>query len=210
MDVLHHQAMATLQRKVNSRERVVGWFSTGTVVPGSDALFQSFYANECANPVHLIVDTTLQNDRMSIKAYVSRALTIQGRELAREFQEVPCEVRTVEAERAAGDLLGDELTEKLPTDLEGLGSSLEKLRVALGAAEKYVTEVVDGRKEGNVAVGRHLAETVAAVPHFSPADLAKLVQDSQNDVLLTSYLAGLIRAHISLADKLGTMQLPLI
>ena len=31
-----------------------------------------------------------------------------------------------------------------------------------------------------------------------------------NDVLLVMYLSDLIRAHIALADKLGTMQLPLI
>jgi len=210
VDLHHHQTMASLQRKVNSRERIVGWFSTGTSVSGSDALIHSFYAGECPNPVHLILDTTLQNNRMAVKAYVSRPLTVQGRELAREFQEVACEVRTVEAERSAGDLLGEELTEKLPSDLEGLGTSLEKLRLALEAAERYVNDVVEGRCDANVSVGRQLAETVATVPHFSPSDLSKLVQDSQNDVLLTSYLASLIRAHIALADKLGTMQLPLL
>ena len=202
--------MATLQKKVNPGERIVGWFSSGPDVSGSNALIHTFYtSNECANPVHLFVDTTLQNNRMAIKAFVSRSLSIQGRELAREFQEVPCEVRSVEAEKAGGDLLSTESVEKLPSELEGLGSTLEKLERSLEAAEAYVNDVVEGRKQGSVTVGRHLAETVAAVPHFSPADLSKLLQDSENDVLLTSYLAGLIRAHISLADKLGTMQLPL-
>ena len=202
--------MATLQKKVNPGERIVGWFSSGPDVSGSNALIHTFYtSNECANPVHLFVDTTLQNNRMAIKAFVSRSLSIQGRELAREFQEVPCEVRSVEAEKAGGDLLSTESVEKLPSELEGLGSTLEKLERSLEAAEAYVNDVVEDRKQGSVTVGRHLAETVAAVPHFSPADLSKLLQDSENDVLLTSYLAGLIRAHISLADKLGTMQLPL-
>lgn len=210
MDVQHHQTMAGLQAKVNPRERVVGWFSTGTDVSGSDALIHTFYTNEAPNPVHLVVDTSLQNDRMAIKAFVSRALSLKGREVAREFQEVPCEVRAVEAERAGAELLGSELTEKLPSDGEGLAASLAKLEAALGEAERYVGDVVDGRRAGSVAVGRQLAEAVAAVPHFAPDELARLVQDSQNDVLLTSYLAGLIRAHIALADKLGTMQLPLL
>ena len=209
VDVQHHQTMATLQSKVNPGERILGWFSTGTDVSGSDALIHTFYTNDCKNPVHLVVDTTLQDNRMAIKAFVSRSLSIQGRELAREFQEVLCEVQTVEAERAGGDLLTSESVEKLPNELEGLASSLEKLQRSLETAERYVNDVVEGRQQGSVVVGRHLAETVATVPHFSPADLAKLLQDSQNDVLLTSYLAGLIRAHISLADKLGTMQLPL-
>lgn len=204
--------MANLQQKVDPREQIVGWFSTGTggITSGTDALIHTFYTNECKNPVHLIVDTTLQNDRLAVKAYVSRALSLQGRELAREFQEVSCEIKTVELERVAGDLLGSEAIEKLPSEMEGLAASMRKLLQSLEAAEVYVNDVVEGRREAKVSIGRYLAETVASVPHFSNEELTRLLQDSQNDVLLTSYLAGLIRAHISLADKLGTMQLPLL
>jgi translation initiation factor 3 subunit F len=210
VDVVHHQTMANLQQKVNPRERVVGWFSTGVDVTGPDALIHSFYAGECPSPVHLIVDTTLQNNKMAIRAFSSREFAIQGRELAREFQEVPCEVRSIEAERAGAELLSAELAEKLPSSAEGLASTLEKLQHNLEAAHRYVTEVVEGKRAGSATVGRHLAETVASVPRFSKDELTKLATDSQNDVLLTSYLAGLIKAHIALADKLGTMQLPLV
>lgn len=210
VDAQHHQTMAALYQKVSPRERIVGWFSTGTDVSGSDALIQTFYTNECSNPIHLILDTTLQSNKMSVKAYVSRPLSLRGRELAKEFQEIACEVRTIEAERAAGDLLSQEMEEKLPNDLDGLSSTLEKLKQSLEVAERYVTDIVEGRRPANVSAGRYISETVAAVPHFNHTELAKLVEDSQNDILLTSYLAGLIRAHVSLADKLGTMQLPLV
>jgi translation initiation factor 3 subunit F len=210
IDVVHHQTMLALQQKVNPRDRIVGWFSTGTDLAGSDALIHNFYADQCAKPVHLVLDTTLQNARMSVKAFVSRLLTLKGRELAREFQEVPCEIRTVETERAAGDVLAHEVVEKLPSEGEGLVASLEKLRRTLAAAEAYVADVVEGRRSANVAVGRQLAEAMAAIPRFVPEELAKLVRDNQNDVLLTAYLAGLVKAHIALADKLGTMQLPLL
>ncbi len=47
----HQQTMAQLHQKVNPQEKVVGWFSTGSEVSGSDALIHAFYAQECANPV---------------------------------------------------------------------------------------------------------------------------------------------------------------
>lgn len=53
-----------------------------------DALIHSFYGQECANPVHVAVDTSGRGGRMSVRAFVSRALGIGGRELAREFLEV--------------------------------------------------------------------------------------------------------------------------
>lgn len=77
VDVQHQQTMASLQQKVNPAERVVGWFSTGSDISGSDALIHSFYAGETSNPVHITVDTTLQGDRMAVRAFVSRTLSIQ-------------------------------------------------------------------------------------------------------------------------------------
>lgn len=210
MDVVHHQTMAELQQKVNSRERIVGWFSTGTDVSGSDALIHSFYTNECPNPVHLILDTSLHQEQMNVKAFVSRVLTIQGNPLAREFQEVPCEVKASDAERVAGDLLFSESTESLPSELEGIADSMKRLDAALDAGEDYVKQVVDGSIPGDVAIGRQLAEAISAVPRFSTEELAKIVRNNQNDLMITTYLADLIRAHISLSDKLGTMQLPVL
>jgi translation initiation factor 3 subunit F len=107
LDVQHHHTMAALQQRVNSRERIVGWFSTGDpdASRSRDALIHSFYGNECPNPVHLALDTSGQGGRMGVRAFVSRALSIGGRELAREFLEVDCEVRGTEAERVGLDLL---------------------------------------------------------------------------------------------------------
>ena len=138
----HHHTMAGLQLKVNPRERIVGWFSSGGDVSGSDALIHTFYTNECPNPVHLTVDTALQNNKMAIRAFVSRSLSIQGRELAREFTEVECEVKAVEAERVGANLLSAESTEKLPSEMEGLHSSFERLQHSLEAAKAYVDAVV--------------------------------------------------------------------
>lgn len=51
--------------------------------------------------MHLRVDTTLTNNKLDVVAYVARHLTLGDRttSLAQEFQQVPCEVRTVEVER---------------------------------------------------------------------------------------------------------------
>ena len=41
-----------------------------------------------------------------------------------------------------------------------------------------------GKQKGNTAVGRYLAETVAAVPHFTKADFEKMLADQSNDCTL--------------------------
>ena len=48
------------------------------------------------------------------------------------------------------------------------------------------------------------------MPHFTPEEFEKMLGDQQNDCTLVLFLSKLIQAHLALADKLGTMQLPLI
>ncbi|KAL6779880.1 EIF3F [Auxenochlorella protothecoides x Auxenochlorella symbiontica] len=211
LDVQHHQTMAALQQKVNPREQIVGWFSTHAEVSGSDALIQSFYANECASPALLTVDTSLRDGALAVRAHASRALSIQGRELAREFQEVACRITSTDLEQLGTDLLATEETRLgAQEEEEEVVEALHRLRAALSTAAAYVDAVVAGKTPGNVAVGRALADAVAAVPRFPAHEFEEALSSSQNDVLLTLYFSNLIRAHVALADKLGTMQLPLI
>ena len=75
---------------------------------------------------------------------------------------------------------------------------------------RYVDEVVAGRRSGDPAVCRYLAETLAVVPHVRAADFEALFTGQVQDVLLVSYLSNLVRSQIALAEKLGTAQLPLV
>ena len=122
---------------------------------------------------------------------------------------MPCEVRTSEAERVVGDALLSETVESLPTELEGLASSLKNLDQLVGAAREYVDAVLTGKIEGDIGLGRQIADALTAVPKMSSEDMAKAIRNNQNDILLTTYLSDLIRAQLALSDRLGTMQLPL-
>lgn len=59
-------------------------------------------------------------------------------------------------------------------------------------------------------MGRQLAEAVAQLPKLTKGEMQQLCADDAQNVLLTSYLANLLRTHITLADKLGTAQLPIM
>lgn len=50
----------------------------------------------------MTIDTTLQNQSLAIKAYVSRALLLGEKQLATEFVQVDCEVKTKDLESLGG------------------------------------------------------------------------------------------------------------
>lgn len=74
-------------------------YSTGLGVTGGSALIHEFYSREVPNPVHLTVDTGFSNGEGTIKAYVSKHLSLGDLQLAAQFQEIPLDLRMVEAER---------------------------------------------------------------------------------------------------------------
>lgn len=74
-------------------------YSTGLGVTGGSALIHEFYSREVPNPIHLTVDTGFVNGEGAIKAYVSNNLSLGDRQIAAQFQEIPLDLRMVEAER---------------------------------------------------------------------------------------------------------------
>ncbi len=54
--------------------------------------------------MHVTIDTTLQNQNLAIKAYVSRALLLAEKQLATEFVQVDCEVKAADLQNLGGEL----------------------------------------------------------------------------------------------------------
>jgi len=204
VDIDYHRTMLELSLRVNAKENVVGWYSTGRGVTGSDALIQDFFARECPTCVHLTVDPNLTVEKSVVKAYVGSSLTLADRQLASYFQDVPLDLRLVEAERVGIENLKKPLVDHIPTDLEGIEATLTRLQSMLETVSSYVDAVLDGRIAPDNTIGRYLADTVAAVPKFSQDVFDRLFNDSVQDQLLLLYLANLTRAQLAIAEKLNT------
>ncbi|KAG6578443.1 Eukaryotic translation initiation factor 3 subunit F [Cucurbita argyrosperma subsp. argyrosperma] len=204
LDIDYHHNMLSSHQKVNPKEVIVGWYSTGTGVTGGSALIHEFYSREVANPIHLTVDTGFNNGEGTIKAYISVNLSLGDRQLAAQFQEIPLDLRMVEAERLGFDILKTTSVDKLPNDLEGMEASMERLLALIDDIYKYVDNVVEGHVEADNTIGRFLADTVASLPKLSPAAFDKLMNDNVQDHLLLLYLSSITRTQLSLAEKLNT------
>ncbi|CAH9132937.1 unnamed protein product [Cuscuta epithymum] len=204
LDIDYHHNMLASHQKVNPKEVIVGWFSTGFGVSGGSALIHEFYSREVSNPVHLTVDTGFKNGEASIKAFISVNLTLGDQPIAAEFQEIPLDLRMIEAERVGFDILKKTAVDKLPNDLEGMEASMERLLVLINDVHKYVDDVVEGRIPPDNNLGRLLAETVNTIPKLSPPEFDKLVNDGLQDQLLLLYLSSITRTQLSLAEKLNT------
>eukprot|EP00199_Chlamydomonas_sp_CCMP681_P006965 CAMPEP_0119107422 /NCGR_PEP_ID=MMETSP1180-20130426/9980_1 /TAXON_ID=3052 ORGANISM="Chlamydomonas cf sp, Strain CCMP681" /NCGR_SAMPLE_ID=MMETSP1180 /ASSEMBLY_ACC=CAM_ASM_000741 /LENGTH=283 /DNA_ID=CAMNT_0007092905 /DNA_START=81 /DNA_END=932 /DNA_ORIENTATION=+ len=210
VDIAHHKTMFELHQRVSSADVILGWFATGSEMSSSDSLIQEFYSKEAPNSVHLKVDTTMVNRRFTISAYQSRVFALGDKPLATEFVEVPCEVLFADVERAGAELLAAGPGPKSLSDADSLAQSLSRLEGLLGTVHQYVLDVMSGKRAGDAALGRYLADTLAAVPRLGQTEFEHLFNDSMQDSLMVTYLSNLLRAQVALAERLGTAQLPIM
>ncbi|KAF7830979.1 eukaryotic translation initiation factor 3 subunit F [Senna tora] len=204
LDIEYHHNMLISHQKVNPKEVIVGWYSTGLGVTGGSALIHEFYSREVPNPIHLTVDTGFTTGEGTIKAYVSNNLSLGDRQIAAQFQEIPLDLRMVEAERIGFDTLKATTVDKIPNDLEGMETSMERLLALIDDIYKYVDDVVEGRVVPDNNVGKFISDAVGSLPKLPPSAFDKLVNDSLQDHLLLLYLSSITRTQLGLAEKLNT------
>ncbi|PFH51315.1 hypothetical protein AMATHDRAFT_142832 [Amanita thiersii Skay4041] len=213
VDAEYLKVMYDLCHKVNPREVIVGWYSTGSTLNTYSALIHNFYSQE-TNPypaIHVALNTgTEENEEPGVKAYVSSSAAGAPKPEDAIFVPVPVELRFHEAERSGLDLLikatsSPTLTTTQPvTDLELLESSLKTLMDMLDRVLAYVRAVLAGEKKGDAAVGRYLMDTLGT----STDDLEKGgFNSSLQDMLMVTYLANLVRSQAEVSARLALISM---
>jgi len=241
-----NRQMLSLHLRANRKEVVVGWYATALPVEeemegqsaegngsgnpplissykciaDTSSLIHEFYAVECdEDPVHLVVDTSLVKDTISLKAFQSTPVQVKGEPLANLFHEIRLAIKPTESERICIDHMirhsntvtsasTEEEKKVEPTPLETdpattLQLSMEKLYSMLETASSYVDSVVDGSIPADDAIGRTIADTLSSVPRIRPQAFDKMFNDSLQDLLMVSYLSQITKTQLTIAEKLN-------
>ncbi|KAG4076082.1 hypothetical protein HA402_011428 [Bradysia odoriphaga] len=200
-----------LNRRVNSSENIVGWWATGHEVTNHSSVIHEYYARECNNPVHLTVDTSLQGNRMGLKAYVCVNLGIPGGKSGCMFTPINSEVTCYEPE-----VVGLQLCEKTIAvqsrhqpktvspmlDLAQVAEASTKLLALLDQVVAYVEDVINGKQQPDNSVGRSLLDLINSVPHMSTDQFAAMFNSNVKDLLMVVTLSQLIKTQLQLNEKL--------
>lgn len=218
----NHQMLA-LHLRANRNETVVGWYATAfpnskesnRCLADTSSLIHEFYAAECDDalmdsPVHLVVDTSLVQDMIGLKGYVSSNVNLNGEHLANMFHEVRLVLKSSESERIVIDEMirsmgGKEDEKKEENDTAPLQISLEKLLHMLETASDYVGKVVDGQLEPDDSIGSQIADTLSSIPRIRPEVFDKMFSESLQDLLMVSYLSNITKTQLAIADKLNSV-----
>ncbi|KAF4009062.1 hypothetical protein G4228_000465 [Cervus hanglu yarkandensis] len=170
VDMEFAKNMYELHKKVSPNELILGWYATGHDITEHSVLIHEYYSREAPNPIHLTVDTSLQNGRMSIKAYVSTLMGVPGRTMGVMFTPLTVKYTYYDTERIGVDLImktcfSPNRVIGLSSDLQQVGGASARIQDALSTVLQYAEDVLVrmGGKQEEEGVGLHCETAGAAL-----------------------------------------------
>ncbi|GFE54657.1 Mov34 MPN PAD-1 family protein [Babesia ovis] len=204
----YHERMFTMFKKINTKEKVLGWYSTGPKCRPADLEIHELYRKYCPNPIYIIVDIN-QKEELPMEAYISVEEPTSDRRFRRTFAHVPSEMGAFEAEEVGLEHLLRDLTNvttsTLSTKVDNKIMALKSLVVKLAEITEYLKEVMNGVYTVNPAIVYMLQDILNLFPSIDTSELKEAFTINMNDTSLSIYLGSILRAMLALHNLIDNM-----
>ena len=207
--------MLAMFRKVNAKERVVGFYSTGPQIRQNDLrihdIVKRFLPSKTITPpVFCIIDIRPDRQSLPTTAYkvVEEVSTRDGqREVKLNFAHVPTEMGAMEAEEVGVEHLlrdiNDPTVSTVASLIKGKISGLATLAEKLVECKDYLEACVRGDQKTNPDIVANLQNILNLLPNLNTEEMVRSILIKTNDMQLAIYLSALIRSVIALHDLIN-------
>ncbi len=200
-----------MYRKVNAKERVVGFYSTGPQIRPNDLrihdIVERFLPKGCFTPaVFCIIDIRPDRQDLPITAYrvVEELSGKQQQQVHRSFAHVAVQMGALEAEEVGVEHLlrdiNDPTVSTVASLIKGKVAGMATLTEKLLECQDYLQAVARGEVKPNHEIIANLQTILNLLPNLNTPDLVKSLIVKTNDLEMAMYLAALIRSVIALHD----------
>lgn len=202
------ESMATMFKKVNAKERIVGWYHTGPKLCSNDIDIHDLIKRYNSNAVLVIIDAKPKELGLPTEAYVSvEEVHDDGTPTTKTFKHVPSDIDAEEAEEVGVEhLLRDihnvtvgTLSQRITNQLQGVKGLGEKLL----EIKNYLDKVSCGALPINHAIIYNLQDIFNLLPDVNLGEFSKAFYLKTNDQMLIVYLSCLIRSVIALHNLIN-------
>lgn len=211
--------MREMFKKVNAREKLIGWYHSGPKLRASDLEINELFKRYTPNPLLVIVDVQPKEVGVPTDAYFAiEEIKDDGTTTTKTFVHTPSIIEAEEAEeigvehllRDIRDVAVGTLSSRITQQLQ----SLQGLHLRLRDIGAYLQKVLDGELPINHAILGNLQDIFNLLPNLTtpPAsrpngksqvensELARAMSVKTNDQLMTIYLSSLVRAITAFHD----------
>lgn len=215
LDHNYVENMLRMFRKINTKERIVGFYSTGPSIRPNDLriydVILPFTKESWTPPVFCIIDVRPNRPDLPVTAYkvVEEVATRKDGQMnvERSLAHVPCQMGAVEAEEIGVEHLlrdiNDPTISTVASLIQGKLAGLTTLTEKLHEAKDYLQAVVRGDLKPHPEIIANLQTIINLLPNLNQEDLVRSMMVKTNDMLAAIYLASIIRTVIALHDLIN-------
>ncbi|KAJ3043766.1 proteasome regulatory particle subunit [Rhizophlyctis rosea] len=203
LDHNYHEAMYDMFKKVNAKEKMVGWYHSGPKLRASDLEINELFKRYTPNPVLVIIDVQPKDLGIPTDAYAAvEEIHDDGTATTKTFNHIPSSIEAEEAEEIGVEHLLRDIKDTsigtLSTKITNQLNSLKGLNLRLDEIREYLDKVTSGALPINHQIIYNLQDIFNLLPNLNVPDTVKAFSVKTNDELLVIYLSSLIRAVIAL------------
>jgi 26S proteasome regulatory subunit N8 len=200
--------MLAMFKKVNAKERVVGWYSTGPKIRPADLDINELFQKFCSNPVLVIIDVRPKDLGIPTEAYITvEEVKEDGSPSTRTFAHLPSQIGALEAEEIGVEHLlrdiKDTTVSTLSSQVSAKLASLKGLQMRLREIQQYLIMVLEDKLPVNHDIIFKLQDIFNLLPNLNVEELVKSFAVKTNDMLVVVYLSSLIRGVIALHNLIN-------
>lgn len=207
LDHNFHENMYAMFKKVNAKERVVGWYSTGPKIKPSDLNIHEMYRRYCPEPVLVVMDVQPKDLELPMEAYYSIQEQTSDQMFKRTFMHVESTVGAFEAEEVGVEhLLRDIKNASASTLAVQVGDKITALKALahrLKDISSYLQSVVTGKLPMNKEIMYQLQEICNLFPDQDSDELTTSFAMETNDMMLSMYLGSMLRSTVALHNLIN-------
>lgn len=221
LDHNYVESMNEMFKKVNAREKLIGWYHSGPKLRASDLEINELLKRYTPNPLLVIIDVQPKESGVPTDAYFAvEEIKDDGTTTSKTFVHTPSIIEAEEAEEIGVEHLLRDIRDvavgTLSTRVTNQLQSLQGLHLRLRDIGKYLEKVLERKLPINHAILGNLQDVFNLLPNLSTpgagagggsgsqaggaGELAHAMSIKTNDQLMAIYLSSLIRAITAFHD----------
>ena len=204
----YFETMYTMFKKINIKEKILGWYVTGTTFKEHDVDINEIWAQYCPDPVLIVVEVRQQREfELPTKAFYSiRHVNNKGM-IVRGFKSIPCQVTAYEAEEVGVEHMVREIKDlnmdTLQTKLNIKASSLMAMGNKIKTMSRYLEDVVSGKRRKDPKILQTMHEIMSRLPKVLSPEFKRVLSENINDNYLALYTSSLVKGVINIHNLLN-------
>ncbi|KAH3681996.1 hypothetical protein WICPIJ_007041 [Wickerhamomyces pijperi] len=222
LDHNYIESMNDMFKKINAKEKLIGWYHSGPKLRSSDLKINDLFKKYTPNPTLLVVDVNQQNNiGIPTDAYIAiEEVKEDGTSTEKTFNHIPSIIEAEEAEeigvehllRDIRDQAAGTLSIKITNQLKSLQGLSSKLAEIIG----YLTKVSSRELPINNIILGKLQDVFNLLPNLTPSEeeqledvnniansanpLSSAFTIKTNDELMITYISSLVRSIVAFHD----------